>query len=135
MVQNCWVFFIYFFSKKKFWMETICREHFFVKNFFLFQFKTKKNCYWNWCPSLSTRPRQQIELNLISWQYPLINYPVHSEAGRSELKTFLETIQNLSQKYGFRIIDQYPNPCMQKNINSKGERYNTNIDITLYKVK
>ena len=115
-------------------METICREHFFVKNFFCFKLRQRK-IVTEIDVQVCLPDRQQIELNLTSWQYPLINYPVHFEAGRSELKTFLETIQNLSQKYGFRIIDQYPNPCMQKNINSKGERYNTNIDITLYKVK
>ena len=134
MVQNCRVF-LYNFFPNFFLKGNNIWWAFFVQNCFLFQVEIKKNCYWNCYPGPSTRPRQQIELNLTSWQYPLINYPVHSEAGRSELKIFLETIQILSKKYGFRIIDQYPNPCMEKNINSKGARYNTNIDITLYKIK
>ena len=36
----------------------------------------KKKCYWKSCLSPSDRPRQQIKLHPISWQYPLIDYVV-----------------------------------------------------------
>ena len=60
-------------------------------------------------------------------------FHINSKQGLEELSVFLEAIQTMSKKYGFRIIDYFSNTCMSKNINSKGERYNTNFDITLYK--
>ena len=60
-------------------------------------------------------------------------FHIESEEGMKELGTFLDAIKRITKDYGFRIIDHAPNPCMHKNVKPNGDRYNTNIDITLYK--
>ena len=41
---------------------------------FLFQVEKQKKCFWNCWLGPSNNPKQQIKLQLTSWQYSLINY-------------------------------------------------------------
>ena len=68
-----------FFPKKVFWKETIYGQHCLHK---LKSCKSwnKENCYRNFCPGPSNRSEHQIESQLTSWQYPLINYHAHVPA-------------------------------------------------------
>ena len=60
---------------------------------------------------------------------------IKTQEGITTVFNFLESVKIMSEKFGFHIIDHSPNPCMYKELNSKGERYDTNFDIVLYKPK
>ena len=80
-------FFVTHFLWRKKWFKTAVffKHNFFQKlscewkpytmaNTVLFSFEIKENYCWNCCLGPSNRPKQQINLYLTCWQYPLINY-------------------------------------------------------------